>query len=471
MPNALVLMSDQHAPSYSSVHGHPTIHTPNLDRLAQRGVVFESACCPCPLCLPSRSAFMSGLRTHQTQTYGNCTIGFGQGHPSYGAILAEQGVFTAHFGQVDVYAPGHALGFSMLCLGVDRPTPGDLEPQRHEMDVQPRAELDSPQFGPSEDFRHIWKDRRVIDAAVDWLLTEAPHLDRPWTATVNVLNPHHPLLAPRRLWDLYPEVDMPAMGAECDTAQHPYAQDLRHYFHADAVSEKQTRGLRRGYLACVTYVDLLLGLLLDALEASGQADHTDVIYTSDHGEMLGKFGMWWKSCLYEDSVRVPVVAAGPGFEAGARVKTPVGLHDVQAALFSATGAKRPEAWCGRPLQSIQQNDLDRVVFSEYQGPGTRAGAYMIRKGDWKLIYCVSAPHQLFNLAEDPDELNNAWSAHPEKAAELEAELRRLCDPEEEDRRADSMQSRQAEIIGEHPEWRAAWEEEIHRLEHMTSDEL
>jgi len=185
---------------------------------------------------------------------------------------------------------------------------------------------------------------------------------------------------------------------------------------------------------------------MEALEQTGQLDDTNVIYTSDHGEMLGKFGMWWKCALYEDAVRVPLIAAGPDFEVGASVKTPVDLLDLQAGICEAVGAKRPADWTGTPLQDLRDDDPDRVVFSEYHGHGTRSGAFMIRKGDWKLIYYIEAPHQLFNLAKDPQELENLFEKEPEKASELERELRRICSPEEEDQRAHDFQKRQFETI-------------------------
>lgn len=204
--------------------------------------------------------------------------------------------------------------------------------------------------------------------------------------------------------------------------------------------------MRQGYYAGVTFVDAQLGLLLDALEETGQLENTVVAYVSDHGEMLGKFGLWWKRTMYEDSVRIPLVVAGPGFAAGRRVRTPVSLLDFQATIFQAVGAQRPDGWQGTPLQHVAENDPERVVFSEYHGDGIRAGSFMVRKGDWKLIYNMAAPHQLFNLAEDPDELHNVYAKEPEVAADLEQELRRICDPEAVNERAFAKEREQLAAI-------------------------
>jgi choline-sulfatase len=157
--------------------------------------------------------------------------------------------------------------------------------------------------------------------------------------------------------------------------------------------------------------------------------------------------MWWKCSMYEDSVRIPMIAAGPGFAAGIRIATPVTLLDLQASIFHATGSTRPEGWKGMPLQRIPIHEPDRAIFSEYHGHGTRSGAFMIRKGDWKLIHNMDAPHQLFNLQDDPDELRNCHLTEPAKAADLEAELRRICDPERENRRAHEFEARQLAELG------------------------
>jgi choline-sulfatase len=122
------------------------------------------------------------------------------------------------------------------------------------------------------------------------------------------------------------------------------------------------------------------------------------------------------------------------------------LLDVQATLFRATGADRPADWWGEPLQDIEPDDPARVVLSEYHGHGTRSGSFMIRKGLWKLLYHDAAPHQLLDLARDPDELENRYDAEPDVAADLERELRRLCAPEEEFRRAEAFERFQLEEL-------------------------
>lgn len=438
--NVVVLMSDEHNPKYTSLHGHPLLETPNLERLAARGVLFENGYCPSPLCLPSRSAFMSGRRVHDIQCYNNCNA-IPHEYPAYGNVLREQGVHTVHAGKTDVYRPTAELGFSEMIRAHDRTPPGDLNIRRDPLAVREGDGKRRAQgWGPRE---NAWAgDRATADASLAWLRERGP-ATQPFTLCVNIIAPHFPHYATPDLWQRYAAgADLPAHGPDEASAKHPYALDLRRHFETDTFTEEQIRGLRRGYLGCVAFVDGVIGRFLDALDATGLADNTVFIYASDHGEMLGKFGMWWKCSLYEDSARVPILAAGPGFDRGRRVRTPVDLHDVQAAIFAATQTQRPAEWVGAPLQALQHAQEDRVLFTEYHGHGVRGSGYCIRRGEWKLIWCAEAPHLLFNLAEDPEELNNLAKKAPDVFRELEACLYAVCDPVKENARAAAFIARQ-----------------------------
>ena len=444
MRNFILLMSDQHNPKVSSPYGHPFIHTPNMERLAQLGTVYESAYCASPLCVPSRSAFMTGRWPHETKIFNNCKV-FEHEYPSYGGVLAEQGVHTVFIGgAANLYRDPFALGFSEL-HGVHR-RPKSLSKDFCRSPV-PMRDTGAPATpcGPKDGARA--REIRDVDRAIEWLKTTAPSLGTPWVLTITIHAPHPPLEAPPEFWNMYEELaDLPEYGAGEHSANHPYAQDLRRYQRADDVTEEKARRMRQGYYALVTHVDRQIGRLMDAWLELGLAENTVLAYTSDHGEMLGKFGMWFKSSLYEDSVRVPLIVAGPGFAAGRRVRTPVSHLDLQAAIFETVGAERPASWAGEPLQDVADGDAERVVFAEYHGHGTRSGAFMIRQGDWKLLYNMQAPHQLFNLKEDPEELRDVWQAEREVASQLEKELRKVCDPEEVNALAHEWEARQlAEI--------------------------
>lgn len=446
MPNVLIYMSDQHNPFVSSVYGHPRVETPNMERLARAGTVYTNAYTPSPLCLPCRSAFMAGRPVHQIQMYNNCNaVNFD--YPTYGSVLHDQGVHTAYIGKTDVFRHSSRLGFTEMIDPADRVPPGDTNFPRRPLTIRANSRKRAEGYGPKA--APFAKDTEKIDRAVQWLTETAPNLDRPWTLTVNTVNPHSPMYVTEELWEKYKDAgDLPAHGRESESAKHPYAKDLRDHFETELFDEEQIRGLRRGYLGCVDYVDQQLGRLIDALEESGRRDDTVLAYVSDHGEMLGKFGMWWKSSLYEDSVHVPLIVAGPGFGGDRHVDTPVNLLDLQATIFKAVGRDRPDDWWGMPLHEVSENDPTRFTFSEYHGHGVRSGAFMIRKGPWKMMYNMDAPHQLFNLEQDPHELHNLVESRPDVWQELEGDLRSLCSPEEENRRAHAFEARQTRAIQE-----------------------
>ncbi len=445
MSNLVIFMSDEHNPFYSSVYGHPFIRTPALERLARDGTVFRNAYCPSPLCLPSRSAFMAGRPVHEVQAYSNCNVRLRSDLPSYGRLLGQAGTHTVYVGKTDVYAPSGRLGFSEMLLPGDRRWPGDVNHGRTPLAIRHGAAKRADGFGPRPNA--CGGDARRIDTALEWLRADSAKCGRPWLLVINTDAPHFPHFAPPEFWDMYPGGgDLPEHGAESASARHPYARDLRDHFEADLFTAAQVRGLRRGYLACVSWVDRQLGRLLDTLEELGLRECTNVVYTADHGEMLGKFGMWWKCSLYEDSVRVPLVVSGPDFSSAAHVHTPVSLLDLHAGMFRVFGLEPPSTAAGTPLQDVPDAAPERVVLAEYHGHGVRSGAFMVRKGDWKLLFNTAAPHQLFNLKRDPDELDDCFSREPEKAAELEAALREICNPEREDRRAHEFEALQLEII-------------------------
>lgn len=441
MTNVVMLVSDEHNPRYSSTYGHEFVQTPNMDRLAEQGAVFENAYCPSPLCVPSRTAFMAGRYTHETQAYNNSKV-IERRHPSYGGVLAAQGIHSLYVGGgSNLYRDPFHLGFAKM-LGVERTgrALGTHSISAERPSSKPAKATEA--HGPVENM--YAPDGARIDAAVDWISQSAPAVGCPWTMTIDINPPHPPYTTEPRYWEAYRgHGDLPTHGIEQESAHHPYALDARDNGRWD-YSDELVRELRQGYYGAISYVDDQLGRLLDAVQTAGLTEDTVIGYTSDHGEMLGKFGMWGKCSLYEDSARVPLIAAGPGFSPGTRVTTPVTTLDVQATLFHAVGARRPEAWRGRALQTLPVDDPLRPAFATYHGHNARGGAFMLRRGDWKLLYHSAAPHQLFNLHDDPEELVNLWSDRPDVAAALETELRAICDPEAVERDAAAVRDQQFE---------------------------
>ena len=170
---------------------------------------------------------------------------------------------------------------------------------------------------------------------------------------------------------------------------------------------------------------------MNTLEEEDLFKNTNLIYTSDHGELLGKFGMWWKCSLIEDAIRIPCIAAGPHFKKNSVIDTPVDLHDLQAFLFKSYEIDKNTHMLGFPLNKINNNDQDRKIFSEYHGHGAPGSSFMIRKGKWKYVYYFDAPNQLYDLDTDPNELTNLIENNYEITLELHKELEDICSPTKE----------------------------------------
>lgn len=148
MANVIILMSDEHNPFFSSIYGHPVVQTPNMERLAQMGTVYKNTYCPSPLCMPSRTTFITGKRVHETQAYSNCNINLNPEFSSYGKELAKQGVYTVFIGKTDVHANGKDLGFSEMIMPGDRELPGDVNFCRRPLSIRQGAGARADKFGP-----------------------------------------------------------------------------------------------------------------------------------------------------------------------------------------------------------------------------------------------------------------------------------------------------------------------------------
>ena len=270
---------------------------------------------------------------------------------------------------------------------------------------------------------------------------------------VSYPSPHPPFSVPD---DFYGRIDeaavrLPAGWRPEERSEHPADQHLRHIMGTGPLTdEAQMRRIQAGYLGLIAHLDHEIGRLLDGLEASGMSGDTRVLYTSDHGDLAGQNGLLGKCCLYEGSIGVPLIMAGPGIPEGrrcARVTSHVDLFPTIVEAVGADLAAEDADLPGRSLWPAIGGAADDVPgFAEYHAVGSKAGMFMLRDGHLKLIYHVGMPAQLFDLAEDPDELHDLGPGHPE-ALRLEGLLRSICDPEAVDARAKADQRAKAEFWG------------------------
>jgi choline-sulfatase len=293
-------------------------------------------------------------------------------------------------------------------------------------------------IGPGETIE-IETDDEVEAAALSYI--EAPERgDRPWALTASFIAPHFPFVVPKEYWDMYSssDVEMPEVGLDDVRNEHPVYGRMRSMFGLDEVTEAQVREARRAYFGLVTYLDDKIGRLLGALEATGQAENTVVVYTADHGEMLGERGLWRKSTFYEHSARVPLIIRWPGvIGGGRRVAHVVSLVDVTATLLDIGGGGAPERLDGESLIPLAKGDSARwkdEAISEYLAHGVSGPMAMLRRSRYKLNYIHGEQPELFDLENDPRELENL-ADHPDHQAtlaDMQMSLLARWDPEQLD---------------------------------------
>lgn len=458
--NVLLVMSDEHRPDALGCAGHSMVRTPALDRLAEEGTRFASTYCPSPLCAPSRASVATGRYVHETGCWDNATPYDGEPR-SWGHHFSERGVDVTTVGKLD-FEPGVDDGFDDQRLAAHRESP-DVNGLYRDPPIQRENARDRIRAaGPVDE--NVWYREREdarTEEAIRVLESKAAAEDPgSWVLNVNYILPHFPLEVESKYYDMYSTdaVDLPVDYPAADG--HPILEELRHHFDGRDVDEDVLRRTRAAYYGLCTALDDHVDRLLAALDRLGLAEDTLVVYASDHGEPLGDHGVWWKCCMYEQSVGVPMVVWGPGVEAGAVVDAPAALLDLLPTMAGAVGIDADPAWRGRSLLPVvtgeREADPDRAVFSEYHAHGTSRGMFMLRRGRYKYVYYPDNPDQLFDVEADPDEtVNLADAPAPEFAAirdELAADLRAVVDPDAVDRRARRDQERRlAELTGESEE--------------------
>ena len=456
--NLLILMSDEHQARALGCAGHPLVRTPNLDRLAARGLRFTNAYTPTPICVPARAAFATGLYPHQTRLWDNSMPYRGQ-IPGWGHALQAAGVPVESIGKLHYRDPSDPNGFDVehIPMNVYKGVGMVMASIRREDQRRPApGRMLGETIGAGES-AYTTYDRAVTAHAVDWLRTRGTQDDRrPWCLYVGLVAPHFPLVCPPEFYSLYPLDRLPAPKLHPDTGyrRHPWVDKQNAFSDAEAAFRDPEERLRAiaAYLGLCSWLDHNVGQIMAALDETGLAGETTVVYTSDHGDNLGARGLWGKSNMYQEAVAVPMIVAGPGIQPG-RVETPVSLVDLSETVLDHFEAELPGIRPGRSLYQIAKEPCDpqRVVFSEYHAAGAVTGAFMIRRGPWKYIHYVDFAPELFNLETDPEESTDL-AGEPEYRTirdDLHAALCRICDPQSVDALAHADQELLIEALGGH----------------------
>ncbi|MGH7944025.1 MAG: sulfatase [Opitutaceae bacterium] len=411
-PNVLFIAIDDQNDWVGPLGGHPLAKTPNLDRLARRGTVMANAHCQAPLCNPSRTSLMLGLRPTTTGIHGlapwfrnvdawreRVTLPQHLKANGYRTLAGGKiyhgpaGGLQQRAGEFDVWGPASGVG-ARPPQKLISPTPSGNHPLM-DWGVFPHHDEDKGDFA-------------VASWAVEQIKT-APK-GQPFFLAAGFFLPHVPCYATQSWFDLYPDDDtiLPAIR-EDDRADTPRFSWYIHWRLPEprlpwVRENNQWRNLVRSYLACTSFVDAQIGRLLDALDASGLAENTIVVVWGDHGYHLGEKGITGKNTLWERATRVPLIFAGPGVARGSRVNSPAELLDVYPTLLELCGAPARSDLEGVSLAPQLKNAKARrnrpAITSHNQGN------HGVRSERWRYIRYADGSEELYDLANDPREWTN-----------------------------------------------------------------
>jgi len=432
-PDILIIMADQLAPSALPFHGNPVTRAPALSRLAESGVVFDAAYTASPLCAPARASLMTGLLPSRTGAYDNAAQ-FSSEIPTFAHYLRLAGYRTVLAGKMHFCGPDQLHGFEERLTTDIYPADFGWTPDWDRPHERPSWYHDMSSVidaGPSVRSNQLDFDDEVAFAAERSLFGHIRSGDgRPFCYVVSFSHPHDPFTIPRRWWDLYRDADipMPAVGPG-EVPLHPHERRLREICAMNGVeiTEDRVRAARRAYYGAISYVDDHISRLIGVLRDTGRLDGTVVIVTSDHGEMLGERGAWYKMSFFEGAARVPLIVSSPALFRPGRVAAAVSTMDLLPTLAGLAHDGDPPGIVG-PLdgRSLLPHlsgapDRDEAV-AEYLAEGAIAPIVMIRRGRHKFVHSPGDPDQLYDLASDPQERANL-AGDPASAA-LSGEFRR-----------------------------------------------
>lgn len=438
-PNLLLILTDEHAPDVAGFAGDPYVRTQHLDDLAARSVQFDTAVCASPVCTPSRMCLLTSKDVHRSAAWQNHWVIFPE-HVTWPGHFAAHGYRTCLVGKMHYGGKDQLHGFQIRPYGDFR---HGLGHQPDPIDMFP-GYANARSAGVSEIPESLMQDVVVVRES---LAFAREHADAqpgvPWFLCASFGRPHSPITSPGRYFRRYKGA-LPPVAVRADERERlePYARFFYDRY-SDTTPEQALLG-RAGYYACVDFVDDLIGELLDGLAADGLLDNTIVVYTSDHGEMMGRHGMWGKSVYFEPAAGVPLLMTGPGIAVGhRRVQQPISLMDLFPTTCTLAGLPVPphldgvdfSAFLARPAEAAAPRAYAPSSYYKYGGlvnlqhnpirEDKPCEAWRSLRDDrWKYVEVEGGQPLLFDMQNDPGEQANlaGGDAHADICRRMRAAL-------------------------------------------------
>ncbi len=439
-PNIVLVMADQLAPHFTGAYEHPVVRTPAMDALVERGARFDTAYCPSPICAPSRFSMLTGQPVSAIGAWDNAAE-LPAYIPTFAHYLRLGGYRTTLSGKMHFVGPDQLHGFEQrlttdiypadFAWTPDWESEDRIDKWYHNMDSLSEA-------GQALATYQIDYDEEVGAAAVRHLYDLARDTDeRPFLLVASFIHPHDPYVARPEWWNLYDHDDIDLPDVPSIDSLDPHTRRIRSGIEANTVgyNEAQSRNARHAYYANTSYVDYWLGAIVETLEETRRLDDTVIIFTSDHGDMLGDRGAWFKFSFFERSARVPLIMAGPDV-ANRAVTNACSLLDLLPTLLDIASDGGP--WPDLPITPVGRSlwesaaggsdPLDET-FGEYMAEMVSDPMFMIRRGRHKYIHCDTDSPLLYNVDADPLERVNLATDpdHVDLASGFASEVARRWD--------------------------------------------
>lgn len=420
-PNFLFIMADQLAANALSFYGNQTSKTPTLDKLAKEGVVFENCYCNFPMCGPSRASLHAGKMPFSINMYDNASE-YRSNIPSFAHYLRFLNYRVELSGKMHFVGPDQLHGYE----------------KRHTTEIYPANFAWTVDWSKGREFRptnltmapviesgpcirsmQMDYDDEVTNAGKQAIYDLARKKDdKPFFLTISFTQPHSPFTISQEYWDRYdhekielPKVNEIPLDKQDHLSKNLYYCQGRHEF---TVTDEHRRNARHGYYGMISYIDDQVLALKNILEKTGLDKNTIIIFTADHGEMMGERGMWYKQHFFEWASKIPLIIHAPERFKPSRIKKNISLINLLPTFIDIATDGKANSILGQEIdgQSLfttlqgSSEDLLDIVISEFAADGSTGPSRMVKKGNYKYMYLEGVDELLYDLKTDPDEIKN-----------------------------------------------------------------